>query len=128
MVPSCQSADVTWQNSPCICDFLVGVTSSSNCNISTNYCKSFKCCVGFILWISRVNCFCGIKYHERFSSALQLCNNSKSLKLNSNELMVMEKTAKYNTRKISGFYSIWHNNFIKWRNNFIKRHNNFNIW
>ena len=57
--------------------------------------------MGFILRISQRNCFREITYH---ANALAVyCNdvtNSKSTKLNSDELTVIGKTAKYNTLEI----------------------------
>ena len=71
------------------------------------YCESLKFHMGFILQISLVNCFGEIKYHENI--LVMYCNtvtNTKSAKLNYNELMFMGENAKYNTREIQGFYSI----------------------
>ena len=65
------------------------------------YCKSLKFHVRFILQISLTNYFRKIKYHANILAVY--CNNvtnSKSTKLNSNELTFMEKTAKYYTREI----------------------------
>ena len=70
------------------------------------YCKSLKFREGFSLRISLMNCFHEIKYHANVLAIY--CNNvtnSKSVKLNSNELTFMGKPQNIIPVKHKAFYS-----------------------